>query len=793
MSAYIQNHKENEKSLEVRLLQQMSKFLGDELHRARTADSGIYLGTVANKTDEDAANFRMYLDIADKMGFQLGDDAINKLIRTETFGDLSEEDSKKVDQQVRGKHSSTLSTDQIRQAVGDEFRAAMVSNVMQGSQYSGKLSIPAVMTPYEFFESFKDRRTELTWQVIDVPVDAFMDLVKDEPTEKELREFFDKFRNQEYDPSRESPGLKEPRKVQIQFLTVDAKSPIYKDAQAPLDAAKTIAGGLTANCPGGNALGGALQIATPLLAEPLYLKQLISSKIAQKQPFNLFDHPFASSPVRPRDSSAYHPLPDAALTAQLAAMINPIAGLTSAIASYDNLVNLIETRDRVRFGMQLALAPYDPFFPFTVVGSAFANAPTDPKSVYELEAAEEWKNAKRPEALAKMDLESLTKKLTDLRQKFRETNPDPNKKNEPDKINPMKLEQANAEAQSLIDQWLKNHPKATTGTSGVDDKYQLAEDPALKDVFAQWKDIPNMTDFPAVLGQLFYTSPSKEPIEAGLYTPVITSRDDPFRPVDFERLDFSKPVYATWKFDDKEAKAYKEVKDIAPEKLLRAWKMLKARDLARKAAETVVKEATSLAQTQLRDASNWPAFRSGLKDKLKELNPSDPTAASRVIDLGDIIKIAPLEKPVNLQMTRREEGYRPPQITNKEIKFPPPERWRFQNARSRSPGMAEQLIDLRDKPLGEAVVIPNVPKTHYYVAVLIKKDVPNEQDFNREVFQNTNPPVAALADRFYSEVAFPEAFRAFSKDEFERMKAETAFKETEELKKLGAKAGEAPE
>ena len=45
-----------------------------------------------------------------------------------------------------------------------------------------------------------------------MPVDPFIDEIKEDPTEKEKRDFFDKYRNVEYDPSRESPGLKEPGK-----------------------------------------------------------------------------------------------------------------------------------------------------------------------------------------------------------------------------------------------------------------------------------------------------------------------------------------------------------------------------------------------------------------------------------------------------------------------------------------------------------------------------------------------------------------------------------------------------
>ena len=178
------------------------------------------------------------------------------------------------------------------------------------------------------------------------------------------------------------------------------------------------------------------------------------------------------------------------------------------------------------------------------------------------------------------------------------------------------------------------------------------------------------------------------------------------------------------------------------------------------------------------------------------MNPSDPTAPARIVDLGTIIKIAPLQQRESLEPLRRQQGYTRPQINQKEIKYPLQERWLFANSQSKPPGMAEQLIDLRNKPLGETIVIPNVPKSHFYVAVLTKKEVPNIEDFNKNVFQTMNQRTSKSAqpnDPFYSNVAFLEAVGAFAKDLLERLKAETSWVETEELKKQSAKKEEFPE
>ena len=366
--------------------------------------------------------------------------------------------------------------------------------------------------------------------------------------------------------------MKEPRKVQLQFIKIDAKSPTYKNAQPALQAASTIAGAMTSGYLGGGAMAGTLEVAAPILAEPLYLKEELSRKTEEKHRDTLFDYNWDFRRVKPRDSSIYNPYPDAGLTAQLATMMNPIAGLPAAIAGYDNLINWVETRDRVRFGVQLSLAPYNSFFPLlTAIGPAFANAPADPKSVYELEAIEKLKNVERPETLAEKDLQSLVNKLTDLRKSFQIE--DPQKKEAP-KIDQAKMEQANREAHAFIEQWLKNHPNVVTGQSALLDNYQLADDPALKDVFADLKDHPKIPDLPELLRRLFYFSAPKEPVEAGLYAPSGLSLENRFTPF---ASDFSKPVYIVWKIDDREAKAFKHIADIDPEKLLRAWKMTKAR------------------------------------------------------------------------------------------------------------------------------------------------------------------------------------------------------------------------
>src|SRR5262249_36005280 len=141
-------------------------------------------------------------------------------------------------------------------------------------------------------------------------------------------------------------------------------------------------------------------------------------------------------------------------------------------------------RDRVRIGMQMTVAPigFNPLFPFSAAGPFIANLPRVAEEVYQAQELAAYAE-NQAAFLARADLESLEKKLNDIRKKaLPEQSPeDIIKKKERPKIEPKKVEEANAEARKLIDEWIKAHPDAQHGQSTeARGKFTIGDDPGLK-------------------------------------------------------------------------------------------------------------------------------------------------------------------------------------------------------------------------------------------------------------------------------------------------------------------------
>ena len=753
---------------------------GRQRQRQSSGQSNLYFDQ-PNTNERDALQFEAYLRSADKMGIKLSESDIESLISKETDGLLVEEDFKKINGFVRKNRSGGLSPDQLLQAIGDEFRVQAAMSVLRGTSIGGRITLPAAMTPYEFYEFYKDRCAELAFDVVDVPVDMFVSQVKEEPPEAELRALFDKYRKDEYDPSRPTPGFKEPRKARVEYVGLDAEMAPYKKGQPALLAASTIAAGLSA-ATSGDSISGAMFVVSPPLAESWLAEDRAApfKAVTVFDMFRLVHHglPFVPS-VNPNDSSFYHPLPNAALAAQLAVLRNPIADLSAAVAGYRNLADLIETRDRVKVGMQMTVAPmgFNPIFPLTAIAAIAANAPKTPEGIFYAQELDRQRRVERPQRLARADLENLNAKLLEIHKKTQPkedpTDPlTPPKKIEPSKIDAKLVAEANKEAGELVKKWIAERPGVLHGESKkVEDKFSMLTDPDLKALTELVLDKPQ----PYRLFAYMFLSdrgrePSKESSEASLYNPIFFPEFAAPAPSSFD-----KPAFLAWTVEDLSAKTYANFDAISQEmraNLVRAWKVEKARVLAKTAAEQLAAGIGSLARKELRDANNPSAFNKGLADKV---------AADHYTLLTDRIRLAKLSEQRAQQMNQ-PNSYGPTRLTNKQIPYP------LNPTRDNPVGMADLLLEERNKPLGEVVVTPDLPGSHFYVCVLVEKKVPNTVEFNNEVFRKTNPTPRTSADSLYSEVAQGEAVREYMKDALSRFKAEMKYKETDEMKKSAEKA-----
>jgi len=137
------------------------------------------------------------------------------------------------------------------------------------------------------------------------------------------------------------------------------------------------------------------------------------------------------------------------------------------------------------------------------------------------------------------------------------------------------------------------------------------------------------------------------------------------------------------------------------------------------------------------------------------------------------IELDPLAKIVSRPSTRpgMPPVFFPPSVPADKVEFASRE-------------LTAAIVDMRDKPKGEAIVVNDQPKSHYYVAVLLDVQDPSEFEF-KEVY--SRPPAGSLfSDRSPSlqryEMDRREKYRA---DLMAQLRTDAKLEiKTEEAKKL---------
>lgn len=838
---------ERDNAAEIRNLRRAGKIFDHASTLMGFGSNGLFFGEIPNQNGQDALAFLMILKEADRMDLKFTDDDVKKLISDETDGALNDDKiAKEVDSTVRKQYK--LSADKILQAIAQEYRMRTALTILRGRH-----TFPAAQTPFEMFEKFKDQCMRVRFEAVDLDIEKYLPLVTTDPTDDEVRKLYDDYAKTEYDPARSSPGFKKPRKVKIEYVGIDDSLPLYKKVRPALQAATTVAMPLQ-TISGVDAFSGAFFASSALTAEPLLLKDGVAgdpiiTAMRQREVINPALHGNPEIPptvgvhfvdetltlarllafmrtrlyidtfATPSDLLLYQPLPIASLTARLAVVGHPLTALSGAVAGMRNSTRLLDVRTRVATGMQSALAPlsFNPAFPFTASAASLANLPTMPESFWSAIYGERQRENKVQERqFALRDFNRLQERLNDIRKKVsppEEKDKDkkddvaaPPKKKDPFRPKPEDVEKANAEARALIDQFIKDRtskdqssPK-TGKSEKLRDLFDTHNDPGLSTLVSLVALNPKpYTDFQRFFGdydpkEFDKDDPKKrddlkrDALKAKLYTPVA------FPDSRVSEFSFRNPTYLAWRVED-EPEAQLPYDKITPEikaQIVRAWKIRKARELATTDANTVAEKLNALAQKNLVETDNLDAFEKAMRD----LVATDAKWKKLLIPIELTLLT---EHPPTQPNTRYT--FLLPTLRNPDILYPlstqPDRDDMFSSNRDPWNGrrMAFQLLDARQKPLGETVIIRDNPEMHIYVNVLVKKTLPTVDDFYK-VFKMTQSPNARnqnpfeqQRDLFYGPFLM-EGRATQDRDMFARIKADLKFKETEELKKSLEKRGD---
>lgn len=187
--------------------------------KATANDRGIpRFGSV---DDGSMVSFALLQREARRMGVSLKDDSVNQFLKKATQGKLSPADYK------AALREAGLSEEELFDNVRQELEVQMVAQLISApaeshptmaqftrGAYSGRI---AQQTPEQLWRSFQKLHVRQALSTIAIPVVEFAKLVQD-PPEGELRDFFEKHKNNFHDERNGTPGFLEPPKVRLAYL-----------------------------------------------------------------------------------------------------------------------------------------------------------------------------------------------------------------------------------------------------------------------------------------------------------------------------------------------------------------------------------------------------------------------------------------------------------------------------------------------------------------------------------------------------------------------------------------------
>jgi hypothetical protein len=651
----------------------------------RSQNDGYFGGRFSGNINyEDIADYLIWLHQADKLGIQLSRDVVADTVARETYAEITPADAREIDRYLKERfgRDGFYSVETLYQVLGDELRVRLAKASLTGESAKVRSAIPGgILTPEESWDLFRDARMTVMVGMIDVPVQPFLSKVTATPTEDELRKLFEKYRLQEPAPFSESPGFKEPRKIQVEWIIADPKLPFYEQAAskiAPLMTVMAQIGSAAGGLSGASATGVAeiAHTAAPFVFPDMTLAAQLEEYRHREQRRPWTDHFFPQL----HDSSVVRPENVAVLVAATAGAWGTGAPLLSAPLAFEGQAISREVIDRTQIGTAIVgLAAVDSIkagllgqpLPLSVLGIPIARVP-QPLSVDILRPQLRQKaHESLARSLMQEDLRAFTVEVTKLGK-----------------------EKDKAAVNKYIEGFVKARGLAKGGTTEARDVWGLRDDPGLTPLKEAYAKVAGLTD---PLLHAFGLHLFKDQTMSFLGQPATDI--EPFTPKEFlGRADGDRTIMF-WKTEDREARVVSF--DKARPKVEAAWKELEARKLAQKEAERLAVEA-----------------KAGQGDRPKLL---DLAAQSNreYFEVGPLARFMP--NPTPNPMAGQFRQYT---MLDRDLYKFPPDRIMFPSGE-----LQKKILDLRNHPKGMTVVGNDQPKNHFFVISLLQRDEPTAEEF----------------------------------------------------------------
>ncbi|AMV39748.1 hypothetical protein [Planctomyces sp. SH-PL62] len=127
-------------------------------------------------------------------------------LKARTGGQLNRE----MFEMLYSRFSSEISQEDLLADLANQVRIAKVRSL---------LGRPPI-TPYDVYQSYRGQTERVADKLVEIPVENFVGQVG-EPSQADLQELYEKYKDVLPDPASETPGFKVPRQVQVEFVSLD--------------------------------------------------------------------------------------------------------------------------------------------------------------------------------------------------------------------------------------------------------------------------------------------------------------------------------------------------------------------------------------------------------------------------------------------------------------------------------------------------------------------------------------------------------------------------------------------
>src|SRR5207249_9135826 len=148
------------------------------------------------------------------------------VIREGDNQEISRSEQKKIEQALT-QSFRTFNAESFRAGLADEFRVRIAKSALMGDDQANPYLTWA--TPYEFWQFYKENRTENVLAVLPIPArnkDFFSQV--GQPPEKELKDLFEKYKDKEHQADSPDPGFKIPPRIEAEWVSANPNSEHYR-------------------------------------------------------------------------------------------------------------------------------------------------------------------------------------------------------------------------------------------------------------------------------------------------------------------------------------------------------------------------------------------------------------------------------------------------------------------------------------------------------------------------------------------------------------------------------------